>query len=177
MLRYAPGFAKSVVREGDGWLLESARGPLRLTPAINADLGTVDFHLTAVNGTPSAVFTRALPNGSGTEFVFTLFLQSTAPDSAVAEQSDILSQELQLLKELCESPGAARTSHAGTPQFQPQVKVQAAKGQQTGRGLAILPRTGRHSAADQRCWTTPRHWFDPRVIPAPSQTPLALGQS
>ena len=107
MPRYAPGFAKSVVREGDGWLLESTRGPLRLTPAINADLGTVDFHLTAVNGTPSTVFTRALPNGSGTEFVFTLFLPSTAPDSAIAEQSDILSQELQLLKELCEPQGAA----------------------------------------------------------------------
>ena len=58
-----------------------------------------------MNGTPSTVFTRALPNGSGTEFVFTLFLPSTAPDSAIAEQSDILSQELQLLKELCEPQG------------------------------------------------------------------------
>jgi hypothetical protein len=59
-----------------------------------------------VNGTPSTVFTRALPNGSGTEFVFTLFLPSTAPDSAIAEQSDILSQELQLLKELCDPGGS-----------------------------------------------------------------------
>jgi Polyketide cyclase / dehydrase and lipid transport len=101
--RFAPGFARGVVREGEGWIIDSARGRLRLRTAVDADRGTVDLHLTAPDGSESTVFLRVLPNGSGAELTFTLLLPGSASDAAVAEQGGIVAEELELLRQLCEA--------------------------------------------------------------------------
>jgi hypothetical protein len=75
---------------------------LQLTVVTQAAAHTVDFHLTAPDGTHTATFTRAMPNDDGTEFVFTLLLEPGASDDVVAEQTQNLEGELRLLKSLCE---------------------------------------------------------------------------
>jgi carbon monoxide dehydrogenase subunit G len=103
--RFAPGFARSVQRDGDGqgWIVDSAPGRLQLRTAVDADRGTVDLHLTAPDGSESTVFLRVLPNGSGTELTFTLLLPGSASDAAVAEQGGVVAEELELLRQLCEA--------------------------------------------------------------------------
>ncbi|HEV7759272.1 MAG TPA: SRPBCC family protein [Acidimicrobiales bacterium] len=105
--RFAPGFARSVQRDSDsdgqGWIVDSARGRLQLRTAVDADRGTVDLHLTAPDGSESTVFLRVLPNGSGAELTFTLLLPGSASDAAVAEQGGVVAEELELLRQLCEA--------------------------------------------------------------------------
>ena len=103
MPRYAPGFAKSVTPSGGAWVAETSRGTLQLSPVVAAAAGTVDFHLTAGDGSVTVVHTRTFANGDGAEFVFTLLLPESAPADAAAEQGQVLEGELALLKELLES--------------------------------------------------------------------------
>jgi uncharacterized protein YndB with AHSA1/START domain len=106
MPRYAAGFARSVTPDGTGgWIADTIRGRLRLVPEVRAEAGTVDFHLTAPDGSESTVFTRVVPSGPGSEFTFTLLLPDAATDAAVAAQATILEQELAALRDLCEREG------------------------------------------------------------------------
>jgi hypothetical protein len=52
---------------------------------VNEYAGTVDFHLRQAPGVTATAFTRAVPNGDGTEFAFTQLQQPGMPD-AVFEQ-------------------------------------------------------------------------------------------
>jgi hypothetical protein len=101
--RWAPGFARSVRADGPGaFVVDSVRGILRLVAEVHRDAGTVDYHLTAPDGSTSTVFLRALRSEEGAELVFTLLLPATATDGAVAAQGAIMEQELAQVRALCE---------------------------------------------------------------------------
>ncbi len=102
MTRYAPGFARSMRPDGGGWIVETARGTLRLERRLDPGAGTADFQLTAADGRANMVFTRTVPVGAGSELVFTLQLPGSAPDDAVASQGPILEEELAHFKTICE---------------------------------------------------------------------------
>ena len=78
---WAPAFARSVRPEGDDWLVNTGTGEARVRVVVAAEQGTVDV-LDA--GRPSrGAFLRVLPNGEGSELVFTLFF----PDDAAERRS------------------------------------------------------------------------------------------
>ncbi|WP_329071045.1 SRPBCC family protein [Amycolatopsis sp. NBC_01480] len=103
MPRYAPEFAKSVRPSGGAWVAETSRGTLQVSPVVAAAAGTVDFHLTAGDGSVTVAHTRTFANGDGAEFVFTLLLPESAAADVLADQGRVLEVELARLKELLET--------------------------------------------------------------------------
>ena len=95
--RWAVGFARGVRRDGDGWLVQTAQGEVPVRIAADAARGTIDFHLGVAPGVEAVAYSRLVPNGSGTEYVFTQFQVPGMPDEVFAGQQAALAEELALL--------------------------------------------------------------------------------
>jgi len=101
--RWASNFAGAVRPDGDGWIVESGGGEARLRLAVNAEVGTVDLHVTPADGRERSVFGRVLPNAAGAEFLFTLFHSDSRTEADVARAAAGVRVELNALKALCET--------------------------------------------------------------------------
>lgn len=100
--RWAIGFAKSVAQDGDRWLVTTGQGEVPTTILVDEEVGTVDFHMEMGATGESAAFTRVLPNGPGTEFVFTQFQTDGVPDEVFDQLVAAVGHELTALKALLE---------------------------------------------------------------------------
>jgi uncharacterized protein YndB with AHSA1/START domain len=100
---WAPAFARSVRPEGDDWLVNSGAGERRIRVVVAPDQGTVDL-LDAGRPTRGA-FLRVLPNGEGSELVFTLFFPDGTAEQAVIQQMAVVEDELRAVRSLCLSGG------------------------------------------------------------------------
>ena len=96
--RWAPGFAHAVRVDGDDWIVENDQGETRVTVRTSPDLGTFDL----LTGENQGVFSRVLPNGDGSEYLFTLLFPAEVPDDAIAAQMTIVEGELETVRALCE---------------------------------------------------------------------------
>jgi hypothetical protein len=98
---WAPGFAPEVQADGDHWLVGSGDGRFKIRIRISVELGTVDF-LAAADERAGA-FGRVIPNGEGSEFLFTLqFPEGTEPD-AIEAQMRVVEEELEAVRALAEA--------------------------------------------------------------------------
>jgi len=100
--RWAIGFAKAVAREGDAWLVTTAHGKVPTRIAVDEAGGTVDFHMDMGPAGNAAAFTRIVPNGHGSEFVFTQFQGEGVPDDVFDQLVAAVGHELTALKALLE---------------------------------------------------------------------------
>jgi hypothetical protein len=96
--RWAPGFARAVRADGDGWIVDTPSGrELRRHIPVSREHGTVDY--LAAPGATRGLFTRVVPNGDGSQLTFTFVLADGADPDA---QRAILASELDAVKRLCE---------------------------------------------------------------------------
>lgn len=95
--RWAPGFARAVRRDGEYWIVENAAGEQRVRVRVVRELGTVNF--LAPNAERGA-FARVVPNGAGSEMVFTLTLPAGASDEDVRAQREVVAAELATVRAL-----------------------------------------------------------------------------
>lgn len=98
--RWAPAFARAVRPDGDDWLIATGEGETRITLRVSREHGTVDL-LAAANPDRGA-FSRVVPNGRGSEYLFTLFFSDDTDEDAVARQMAVVEQELRAVRALCE---------------------------------------------------------------------------
>jgi uncharacterized protein YndB with AHSA1/START domain len=95
--RWAPGFAKAIREEGDGWIVDTGSAELRRHIPVSREHGTVDY--LAKPGARRGLFTRVVPNGDGSQLTFTFVLADGVDPEA---QRAILQSELEAVKRLCE---------------------------------------------------------------------------
>ena len=100
--RWAIGFAKTVARLGDVWLVTTGNGEVPTTIAVDEPAGTVDFHMEMGPAGEAAAYARVLPNGSGSEFLFTQFQGSGVPDDVFEQLVAAVRHELVALKAILE---------------------------------------------------------------------------
>jgi hypothetical protein len=100
--RWAIGFATAVRRNEAGWIVTTGQGDVPTSIAVDASAGTVDFHMRPAPGVEAAAYARAVPNGEGTEFVFTQFQQPGTPDEVFDQLVAAVGHELGVLKALLE---------------------------------------------------------------------------
>jgi hypothetical protein len=98
--KWAPGFARTIRRDGEHWVVENDQGEARIIVRSSPDQGTVDI-LNAANPSQGA-FTRVLPNGDGSEYQFTTQFPPDAPEEAVSAQLLVIEEELRTIRDLCE---------------------------------------------------------------------------
>jgi hypothetical protein len=97
---WAPAFARSVGERDGQLIVDTGQGELPISVSVSRDRGTVDL-LSAAEPRVGA-FSRVLPNGDGSEYLFTLFFAPDADDAAVEAQMAVVDQELEAVRALCE---------------------------------------------------------------------------
>jgi hypothetical protein len=101
--RWAAGFARAVRVDGDDWIVDTGEGEVRLRVRVSRELGTVDYLLAdALPGREIGAFSRVVPNGRGSDFVFTQFFADDMRDADLADQKAVVAVELQTVRALCE---------------------------------------------------------------------------
>jgi len=106
---WAPNFARAVRPAGDDWLIQSVGAEALITVRVSRDQGTLD--LLAARDHRRGAFSRVLPNGDGSEYIFTLFFSRGTEETAIAAQMAIVDVELQTVRSLSENPNSS--NHAG----------------------------------------------------------------
>jgi hypothetical protein len=100
--RWAIGFAKAVRPGEAGWIVTTGQGEVPTSIDVEESAGTVDFRMRPVPDGEATAYGRAVPNGRGTEFVFTQFQQPGTPDDVFDQLVAAVRHELVALKALLE---------------------------------------------------------------------------
>jgi uncharacterized protein YndB with AHSA1/START domain len=99
--QWARGFARSVRPDGDRWLVETDGGPVRVSFAGPNPYGVADHRVTG-EGFEVDVSMRVVPNGDGSEVVFTVLRAPGATDDDLARDVALVEQDLRTLRDLLE---------------------------------------------------------------------------
>ena len=101
--RWAAGLARSEVRkEGDEWVADSPLGKVRVKFAPKNPYGVLDHDVRLESGVTVHNPMRVVPNGEGSEFIFTLMRQPGMSDEKFAEDKAAVEKDLKTLKEFLE---------------------------------------------------------------------------
>jgi carbon monoxide dehydrogenase subunit G len=101
--RWASGLARSEVRkDGDRWIVEAPFGTARLRFAPLNPFGVMDHDVTLDSGITVHNPMRVVPNGTGSEFTFTLIRQPGMSDARFAADAAVVEKDLKALKALLE---------------------------------------------------------------------------
>jgi polyketide cyclase/dehydrase/lipid transport protein len=100
--RWAIGFAKSVRRCEAGWMVATGQGEVPTSIVVDEDAGTVDFRMEPTPGVEATAYARVVPNGEGSELVFTQMQQPGVPDEVFDQLVAAVGHELAALKALLE---------------------------------------------------------------------------
>ncbi|MDP1540196.1 MAG: SRPBCC family protein [Moraxellaceae bacterium] len=101
--RWAAGLARSEVRrQGDAWVAEAPFGKVGIKFAETNQLGVMDHDVVLGSGVVVHNPMRVVPNGDGSEFVFTLIRQSGMSDQQFTDDAQAVAKDLHTLKKLLE---------------------------------------------------------------------------
>ena len=101
--RWAAGLARSEIRpDGDAWVADAPFGRVRVKFAERNAFGVMDHDVTLESGVTVHNPMRVMPNGEGSEFVFTLIRQAGMSDTQFAEDQAAVQNDLKTLKALLE---------------------------------------------------------------------------
>lgn len=104
--KWAVGFCEAIRREGERWLVHTRQGELAIRYVTHPGMGIIDFYVSVAPGTETAAFSRVLPNGDGSEYVFTQFQTPGMPDDVFEGQVRALREELVVLRALMHAQAA-----------------------------------------------------------------------
>jgi hypothetical protein len=96
--QWAIGFAKSVRPHGSGWLVTTGQGEVPTTITVDDTAGTIDFRMQAAPDTDATAYSRVVPNGEGSEFIFTQLQQPGVTDELFDQLVAAVGHELVALK-------------------------------------------------------------------------------
>jgi len=107
LTRWAAGLARSEVRrDGDEWVADAPFGKVRVRFVQRNSLGVMDHDVTLESGVIIHNPMRVVPNGEGSEFVFTLIRQPGMSDRQFATDKAAVENDLETLKDLLERKGS-----------------------------------------------------------------------
>ncbi len=104
--RWAEGLGKSVRRSGAGWIVDTPQGSAQIRFAEKNDFGVLDHYVKLSSGVEVYVPMRVVPNGSGSEVIFTLFKTPGMSDQQFAEDVGMVERDLKALKSILERESA-----------------------------------------------------------------------
>lgn len=100
--RWAAGLGRSVRRSDGDWIVETPDGPMRIRFAGRNELGVLDHYVTPAPGLEIPGPMRVVPNGTGSEVLFTLFQCPEMSEEKFAEDISLVERDLRTLKRLLE---------------------------------------------------------------------------
>ncbi len=102
--RWAVGLAggSAVTKDGDDWIMEAPFGKVRVRFAEQNAFGVMDHDVTLESGVTVHNPMRVMPNGEGSEVLFTLIRQPGMSDEQFAKDKAAVEKDLRALKDLLE---------------------------------------------------------------------------
>ena len=101
--KWAKGLSGSIKKVGEDWIAESPMGSVRVQFTNRNKFGILDHDVTLPSGIKVSNPMRVMPNGNGSEIIFTLFQQPDMSDEDYARDIGLVQQDLQNLKTIMES--------------------------------------------------------------------------
>ncbi len=98
--RWASGLGTSIKNVNGEWVADTPNGPVKVRFAPRNDLGVLDHYVTIAPGVEVYVPMRVVPNGSGSELIFTLFRQPDMIDQKFKEDAEWVLRDLKKLKDI-----------------------------------------------------------------------------
>ena len=103
--KWVTSFVRSVRRAGTGWVLETRDGPLGLRFVDRNPFGVLDHYVTIAPGIDILVPMRVVPNGDGSEVLFTLVQTPEMSAAQFAKDAGMVERDLRTLKTVLERLG------------------------------------------------------------------------
>jgi carbon monoxide dehydrogenase subunit G len=101
---WAAGLASSEVhRDGDSWVADAPFGRVKIRFAEKNTFGVMDHDVELDSGVVIHNPMRVVPNGDGSEFIFTLMRQPGMSEEQYAEDKQAVEKDLRTLKEILEA--------------------------------------------------------------------------
>jgi hypothetical protein len=101
--RWASGLGQSLKRKNGEWIAETPQGPIKVRFTERNEFGILDHHVIPESGAEIYIPMRVIPNGSGSELIFTLFRLSDVSDEKFAADAEWVMRDLTALKNLLEA--------------------------------------------------------------------------
>jgi hypothetical protein len=102
---WVPSFCKSVELVDGEWVVQSPQGRVVFDFAPRNNLGVLDHTVTLPSGVKFANPMRVIPNGDGSELLFTLFQHEGMSDQQFREDAELVLSDLHTLRQLLERSG------------------------------------------------------------------------
>lgn len=99
---WATSFCRSAKPDGDDWMLDTPLGAVRFRFVPRNAFGVLDHWVTLPSGEKALNPMRVVPNGEGSEVLFTLFQLSDVSDLQFVEDVAMVERDLRTLKEVLE---------------------------------------------------------------------------
>jgi hypothetical protein len=101
--RWASGLGKSLKKVKGEWLAETPEGPVKIRFSERNVFGVLDHWVSPTPELEIYIPMRVIPNGSGSELLFTLFRLAEMSDEKFAADAEWVKRDLTSLKQLLES--------------------------------------------------------------------------
>lgn len=98
---WAPGFVKSIEKRGTHWLAQTSLGEVTFRFAPANDFGVLDHDVDLASGTVHNAM-RVVPNGAGSEVLFTLIQSPGVSDAQFQQDMDTVRADLNKLRTVLE---------------------------------------------------------------------------
>jgi hypothetical protein len=95
---WAPEFAQRIRQDAGNWIVTGATGEFPIVVRTSTEHRTI-YLLSAADERIGA-FSRILPNGSGSEYLFTLLFPDATPSADIERQMATVESELEAVREL-----------------------------------------------------------------------------
>lgn len=105
---WAPGFIKSIEKQSSDWIAQTSLGEIRLRFAAPNDLGVLDHDVDLPSGTFHNPM-RVIPNGEGSEVLFTLLQLPGVSDQQFQQDMDTVRADLNKLRTVLEHQSGGTT--------------------------------------------------------------------
>jgi hypothetical protein len=100
--KWAAGLCKSVRKANADWIAETPQGPMKIRFAEKNGFRVLDHYVNPAPGVEVYVPMRVLPNGSGSEVIFTIVRSPDMSDDKFAEDIGLVERDLRILKSVLE---------------------------------------------------------------------------
>ncbi len=100
--KWATGLGGSIRNVQGEWIADSPMGRIKIRFAEKNDLGVLDHEVELESGVAINNPMRVVPNGAGSEVLFTLIRQPDITDDKFADDARWVAKDLRILKELLE---------------------------------------------------------------------------
>lgn len=100
--QWATAFCQSIRQAGSDWIMQTSAGEIKVRFVPPNTFRVADHFVSPAPGVEIYVPLRVLPNGSGSEVVFTLFRSPDMTPEKLAEDMGLVQQDLQTLKHVLE---------------------------------------------------------------------------